>query len=176
MEKVRLVFSFGVLVVSFLFLPSENWSFWFLRNDAEKYGEFRVTESDRAYLLTKNLLETTVTIEGATIRSNLSIPISGELVFDLENRAETLPRSYSLLEILGGNPEEVVRSMNRKIYFEPQNLAILTPAEQSKWAILVSFLAVISSALTFSVVSYHLEAKSIEREGTEVSYSLSLQE
>lgn len=149
------ILAFGLLVTTFVFLPNENWDYWFVGDKGDYYAEFCLRDKQSCYVLAKNLLSTEVELGFASIRRGWVQKIGSEEIIEMDSSKAVPPGSYSLIEIDPSSfSAEVRHSLERKQTLRPKNLVLVTPFEEQKWFLLVFVLILTSAGLTYSIVSY----------------------
>lgn len=159
MNMAKSTISGAALVATFLFLPSDTWSFWMLKKKELLYGELVLVGETEDLAVAKNVLDIPILIEQQSVRGHWSLSLEGGPIVDLTTRPEILPKSYSLLRVSKrSNSSEVLRSLGGGRYFRPAALTLTVPAERDKWVVLVLFLMAATAGLTWSVHRYIAES------------------
>lgn len=149
------VWSFGLIVVTFVFLPSDNWDFWFVGGKEDYYAEFCLQGDKVCYIVAKNLLSKEVRPGFADIRGGWSQKIGSSRIVEISTNKTIPPESYSLLEIDPGVYSTSVQHFTGEGEpFAPKQLVLVTPVEEQKWFFLIFALLAASAALTYSLLSY----------------------
>ncbi len=161
MKRTQMILSGAVLVISFLFLPSEAWVFWLTHGDEALYGEFHMQTGAETFVVAKNLHAEKIKLHGEEVSAHWTWGIDGGPVVALGKGGEVLPRSYSLVELQPGDsdkPDGPVRGIDGEPYFSVEDLTLSVPVERDKWALLVVSLLVAACALTSSTALYLVES------------------
>jgi len=149
------VLTFGLLVITFVFLPNENWERWFVGDKGDYYAEFCLRDSRRCYVLTKNLLTVEVKLGFPAIQKGWSQKIGSDAIVELDAARAIPPESYSLVEVDPGSYDaEVLHRVGNNQALKPKVLVLVTPIEEQKWFVLIFALILTSAGLTYSIVSY----------------------
>ena len=165
------IWSFGLIVVTFVFLPSENWDFWFLGGKEDYYAEFCLRDDKNCYIIAKNLLSKEVRLGFGNIRKGWSQRIDASGIVAITGTNTVPPESYSLLEIDPAAFSSSVRHVTGEGEFlAAKSLVLITPVEEQKWFVFVLALLAAAAALTYSLVSYVREDDRQKAE-SKVSYS-----
>ena len=166
-EQFRSWLSLSLLVITFVFLPSDNWSRWFLRHKSDWYGELQLERGDSDLIIAKNALDETVGLFAAT-KQAWAYPFDSNAMLDLGLSKEVPAKSITLLELggndqgEGGEGDSELRHVGGVTYFRPYGLSILVPAEQAKWLFMVGGLLVAAGALVYIGTSYYEQQKRLQ--------------
>ncbi len=163
MNTIKKAISATALVVTFLFLPGDTWSFWMLRNRELLYAELIVKGPAEDLAIAKNLLDAPVTLEGRAVQQNWSFGIDNGPAVDLGTRGDVLPTSYSVIRMTRAGDEKTrPRSLDGGKYFVPAQLILAVPAEHDRWIVLMLLLLAATVWLTWSVERYVREGGLLE--------------
>lgn len=155
MLTIKGVLTFGLLVVTFVFLPNENWDYWFIGDKGDYYAQFCLRDNRRCYVFAKNMLAEEVRLGFPAILRGWSQKIGSEEIVELDSSMLVPPESYSLVEVDPHVFDSAVRHrLEKNQELRPKSLVLVTPVEEQKWFILVFALILASAGLTYSIVSY----------------------
>lgn len=163
MEKLKSFLSLGAAFVVLLFLPEENRIFWFHTPPEAWYGQIRLEEGGVIYTFAKNASDTPVSAGLANVNSSLVRHFNRSATIRVENDPVVPPRSYTLIisnSVAGAQISRAV--MDERIYFKPEGLKILTPAEEDVGFILIAALIVGFVVLAYFVAIYFLENERVQ--------------
>ena len=171
MLSAKNVWTFGVIVITFVFLPPENWDYWFFGGKADRYGEFCFRNDKHLYVVAKNLLPSPVHLGFSSVKSAWTSRIGAPEMEELVAGSALPPNSYSLLEVTPGSfVEPITHKLEPEYSFNPKPLILITPIEEDRWSFFILALILAAAGLSYSVGSFMRE-DARQKERTKVDYS-----
>jgi len=170
MLSLKNVWTFGMIVVTFVFLPPENWDYWFAGGKSDRYAEFCFRGDKHCYVIAKNLLTNPVHLGFANIKSAWTGRIGSPNIEELKTGGTLPPNSYSLLEVAPASVNSVIHTLEPEYSFSPKQLMLVAPIEEDKWFVLVFALVVAAALLTYSIGSLVREDDR-QKGGRQIDYS-----
>jgi len=152
MLSVKNIWTFAVIVITFVFLPSENWDFWFFGGKAEHYAEICLRSDKHCYIIAKNLLSGPVHLGFQGIISELTTTIGEPKMKEIEPSGSIPANSISFLELRPGPlVGHVTHTLGSDYVFSPKLLRMTVPIEEDRWIFFVLALILAAAALTHSI-------------------------
>lgn len=159
MLSAKNLWTFGMIVVTFVFLPPENWDYWFFGGKTDRYAELCLRSDKRCFVVAKNLMNDPVHLGFANVQSAWIARIGDSKLEKISGRPEPLPaNSYAFLEIVPDSlAKPVAHRLDQGLSFSPKSLILITPIEEDRWFLFVLALILAASVLTYSIGSFMIE-------------------
>jgi hypothetical protein len=151
LDKKHIV-TFGVIVVTFTFFPSENWDYWFLGDKAEHYAEYSLRGDKQSFVVAKNVFPASVYHGLAGVVAAFSAKIGEGQMNPMRSDAPIPPNSVALLEIApSATLVRMAHTSSPEYSFAPMALTLVAPVEEGRWMLLAVALMAVTALLAFSI-------------------------
>jgi hypothetical protein len=151
LDKKKIV-TFGVIVVTFVFFPPENWDYWFFGDKAEHYAEYSLRGDKQCYVIAKNVFSSSVHHGLAGVLAAFSARVGEAQMSPMRSDAPIPPNSVALLEIApNATLVRMAHTSSPEYSFAPRALTLVAPVEEGRWMLLAVALMTVTALLAFSI-------------------------
>ena len=146
------ILTFGFIVVTFAFFPSENWDYWFLGDKAEHYAEYSLRGDKLSVVVAKNAFSASVYHGLAGVIAAFSAKIGEGRMNSMRSDAPIPPNSVALFEVApNATLARMAHTSSPEYSFAPRALTLVAPVEEGRWMLLAVALMAVTALLAFSI-------------------------